>query len=359
MQDIDDLRKDIDDIDDLILEKLNQRMKFVKKIGELKQTNGSPIYRPEREKAILNRLESYEDNLLNKSAIESIYLEIFAVSRNIEMPQKIAYLGPEGTYTYQAAESRFGAMSEYLALASIESVFTKLSQKEVKYGVVPIENNTEGAVGATFDCLAKFENVKIVSEIYLDIHHSFISLNENLKNIKTIYSHPQGYNQCRNFLESHMLSGVTFVAAKSTAHAAFLASKDKESAAICSKIAAKLYNVPIMFETIEDNMANRTRFFVLSDFKTNKTKHSKTSILAKTDHLPGSLADLLNLFKSENINLSKLESRPIKQSEFRSLFFIDFDGHIDDDRVQNVLKSCKKIGIEVTWLGSYLNGDDR
>ncbi|EJP74849.1 MULTISPECIES: prephenate dehydratase [Campylobacter] len=359
MQELNDLRKQIDVIDDLILTKLNERMEFVKKIGKLKQTSGAPIYRPERERAIISRLvNESKDGSLNKAAIEAIYLEIFAVSRNLESPQKIAYLGPEGTYTHQAAESRFGAMSSYLPLATIEAVFTKLVQKEAKYGVVPIENNTEGAVGTTLDCLRKFEGIKIVAELYLDIHHSFVSISENLKDIKRIYSHPQGYNQCRKFLDDHMLSDIEFVPARSTAEAAHLASMQADSAAICSKIAAKIHNVPILYETIEDNMANRTRFFILSDFKNARSENSKTSILAKTDHKPGSLVDLLQIFKNENINITKLESRPIKQREFKSVFYLDFEGHIDDERVRNAFEAIKECGAEVTWLGSYLNGDE-
>lgn len=256
------------------------------------------------------------------------------------------------------AESRFGAMSEYIALANIEAVFTKLAQKEVKYGVVPIENNTEGAVGATLDCMPKFENIKIVAEIYQDIHHSFASNCENLKDIRRIYSHPQGYNQCRKFLEDHMLLGIEFIPAKSTAQAAMLASKDQNSAAICSKIAAKIYNIPVMYEMIEDNMANRTRFFVLSDFKNARSDNCKTSILAKTDHQPGALANLLQIFKDENINITKLESRPIKQREFKSVFYIDFEGHVDDDRVKIALELARENGSEIMWFGSYLNGDN-
>ncbi|MCR4941607.1 MAG: prephenate dehydratase [Campylobacter sp.] len=358
MQEINELRQNIDRIDDEILNKLNERMEFVKKIGELKQNAGTAIYRPERERAIIERLEqNARGGLLNKGAIEAIYFEVFAASRNLEMPQKVAYLGPEGTYTHQAARDRFGAVSEYLPLATIEAVFTKLAQKEAKYGVVPIENNTEGAVGATLDCLARFEGIKIVAELYLDIHHSFVSISEKLEDIKVIYSHPQGYNQCRKFLENHMLSNIEFIPTKSTAQAAFMASQQSQSAAICSKIAAKLYNVPILYETIEDNMANRTRFFILSDFKTTKTSNAKTSVVAKTDHRPGGLANLLQIFKNENINLTKLDSRPIKQREFRSAFYIDFEGHIDDEKVQNAIDLAKNCGIEITWLGSYLNGD--
>lgn len=359
MQNINDLRNEIDKIDDEILKKLNERMKFVKKIGELKQTSGTSIYRPERERAILNRLESSGSNILNKSAIEAIYLEIFAVSRNLEMPEKVAYLGPEGTYTHQAAESRFGAMSSYLPLATIESVFTKLKHKEAKYGVVPIENNTEGAVGATLDCLGRFEGVKVVAEIYMDIHHSFASTCENLGDIKRIYSHPQGYNQCLKFLDDHLLSSAEFIPTKSTAEAAKFASTEPNSAAICSKIAAKLYNVPILFETIEDNMANRTRFFILSDFKNERAQRNKTSILARTDHRPGGLADLLGAFRDEGINLTKLESRPIKEREFRTVFYIDFEGHIDDENVVRAIEKVKTFGDEITWLGSYISGDER
>ena len=360
MLELNELRGKIDEIDDSVLKKLNERMELVKQIGKLKQTSGAPIYRPERERSIINRLTALAKSggSLNRAAIEAIYLEIFAVSRNLEMPQKIAYLGPEGTYTHQAAESRFGAMSEYLPLATIEAVFTKLAQREAKYGVVPIENNTEGAVGATLDCLRKFEDIKIIAELYLDIHHSFVSTAQNLKEIDQIYSHPQGYNQCRKFLEDHMLSGVQFIPTKSTAQAALLASQDRGAAAICSKIAAKIHNVPILYETIEDNMANRTRFFILSDFKNAKAENSKTSILAKTDHRPGGLVDLLQIFKNENINLTKLESRPIKQREFKSVFYIDFIGHIDDEKVQNALLAAKKEGAEIAWLGSYLNGEE-
>lgn len=353
MNSIDSLRIKIDNIDDEILKLLNQRMEFVKEIGEIKQSTQSAIYRPERERAIISRLKNNNKGLLNQNAIEAIYQEIFAVSRNLEMPQCIAYLGPEGTYTHQAARSRFGAMSSYVALDTIEDVFKELINKEASYGVIPIENNTEGAVGTSLDCLGKYQEIKIFGEIYMDIHHSFVSINENLKEIKKIYSHPQGYNQCLAFLKSHNLASVEFIPSKSTAQAAYLASQDKEAAAICSKIAAKLYNVPILFSKIEDNLANRTRFLILSDIKLSKMSNCKTSILAQTAHKPGALSALLNAFKEENINLTKLESRPIKSKDFLHSFYLDFDGHIDDENVQRALN-----GIDYVWLGSYLRGDE-
>lgn len=219
MQEIDKYRKAIDGIDNQILQLLNERMELVKEIGRVKQTSGTAIYRPEREKEILDRLKGLNKGALNPQAIDAIFLEVFAVSRNLELPEKIAYLGPEGSYTHQVAESRFGAMGSYLALNSIEAVFHVLENGEAKYGVVPVENNTEGAVGTTLDCLGKF-NSKIVAEIYMDIHHSFATVCEDVKHIKRIYSHPQGYNQCRKFLEEHMLLEIEFIPTKSTAEAA-------------------------------------------------------------------------------------------------------------------------------------------
>lgn len=350
------LREKIDNIDNEILKLLNERMLHVKSIGIEKQTAGTAIYRPERERAILNRLESLNSGILNKDAIEAIYLEIFAVSRNLEMPEKIAYLGPEGSYTHQAGESRFGAMGCYLPLSDIESIFKVLESKEAKYGVVPIENNTEGAVGVTLDCLGKYTDIKIVSELYMDIHHSFASTAQSLKDIKKIYSHPQGYNQCREFLDEHFLNHIEFIPTKSTANAAKKASIEPQSAAICSHIAAKLYNVPIMFSKIEDNRANRTRFLILSDFKNLPSEQNKTSILARTDHRPGSLVELLQTFQDEKINLTKIESRPEKTRGFESIFFIDFEGHIDDCAVQKVLKANENKR-QITWLGSYIKGE--
>ncbi len=352
---IDKYRKEIDAIDNEILKLLNRRMIAVKTIGDLKQTTGSAIYRPEREKEILDRLKLLNNGYLNGDAIDAIFQEVFAVSRNIELPENIAYLGPEGSFTHQVAESRFGAMGRYIGLNSIGAVFNVLENKEAKYGVVPIENNTEGAVGITLDCLGKYSS-KIVSEIYMDIHHSFATTCENLRDIKKIYSHPQGYNQCRNFLEEHFMMDIEFIATKSTAQAAKLASENKNSAAICSHIAAKLYKVPILFSKIEDNMANKTRFLILSDFKNKPSLGSKTSVLAKTANKPGGLVKFLQTFEKNGVNLTKIESRPTKEKGFKTVFYLDFEGHIDDERVQKILEE-NKTSHDIKWLGSYVNGE--
>ena len=356
MKTLDECRQHIDKIDNEILELLNKRMKVVERVGEIKNETGGAIYRPEREKAIIKRLsaKNKEDNgLLNDSAIEAIYLEIFAVARNLELPERIAYLGPEGSFTHQAAESRFGAMSSYLSLSSIQSVFKTIEAGRAKFGVVPIENSRDGVVGETLDLLAK-SPIKIVSELYMPIHMAFASKAKELKDIKRIYSKDKGFGQCREFLQEHELINIEQIPVESTAKAAILAAADPEAAAICSHIAAKLYGVPTMFENVEDTVDNTTRFVILSDFKNGISKDDKTSILVKLkDPLKaGSLVNFLQDFNNEKINLSKIESRPSKEkNKMGYWFFIDFFGHIDDEAVQRVVNKHAK---EVTWLGSYV-----
>jgi len=360
LETLDDCREAIDAIDTELLTLLNKRMEVVHRVGEIKKESGGAIYRPEREKAIIERLEKLskeQGGLLNKSAIEAIFLEIFAVARNLELPEKIAYLGPEGTFTHQAAESRFGAMSEYLSLNSIEAVFKELEAKRAKFGVVPIENSRDGVVGETLDLLAK-SSVKIVAELYMPIHISFATKAKSLKQIKRIYSKDKGFGECREFLTEYGLMNVEQIPVESTAKAAILASEDEESAAICSHIAAKLYGVPVMFENIEDTHDNTTRFVILSDFKNAISGEDKTSILAKLKdaHEAGSLVHFLQDFDEQKINLSKIESRPSKEkSGFGYWFYIDFYGHIDEARVQKVVQRHKN---EVTWLGSYVKGEN-
>lgn len=358
MKNLDECRVAIDAIDDQILQLLNQRMEVVKQVGEIKKADGGAIYRPEREKAIIERLmqKSLEQKgLLNENAIEAIFLEIFAVSRNLELPERIAYLGPEGSFTHQAAESRFGAMSDYLSLSSIDSVFKTLEAKRAKFGVVPIENSRDGIVGETLDLLAK-SSVKIVAELYMPIHMSFATKASKLSQITKIYSKDKGFGQCREFLTEHNLTNVELIPVESTAKAAILAAQNPNTAAICSHIAAKLYGVPTMFDRIEDDIGSQTRFVILSDFKNQKSQDDKTSILVrlKDSIKAGSLVHFLQDFEEQNINLSKIESRPSKDKEgFSYWFFIDFYGHIDDEEFQKVLQKHKG---EVTWLGSYIKG---
>ncbi len=354
MQDnsLDDLRKKIDDIDNQLIEVLNARMAIIKEVGALKKSNRTAVYRPEREKSIIDRLYKNHRGLLSRTAIEAIFMEIFAISRNFELPELVAYLGPEGSFTHQAAESRFGAMSKYLALDSIQSVFEAVDTERARFGVVPLENNQEGVVSETIDLLG-LTDLHITAEIPLPIHFAFATRCENLQDIKKIYSKDIGFMQCKKFLnESFNGSKIEYIPVNSTSKAAKIALREDGSAAMCSHIAARMHRVPIMFDNIEDSTDNFTRFLIISkDIKNQQSENDKTSLLAKTSDKPGSLMMLLQDFYNAGINMSKLESRPAKKGKtFKYYFYIDIDGHIDDEHIARVFEKHKK---DIKWLGSY------
>jgi chorismate mutase/prephenate dehydratase len=349
-----EIRVEIDALDDQLLRLINRRMEWVKKVGEIKHKDGSPIYRPEREQEILNRLKNLnreESGPLSDEGIDALFLELFSVARNLERAEKIAYLGPDGSFTHQVAESRFGAISSYLAMNSIKDVVEIVERGEAKYGVVPIENSSNGIVGETFDLLQKTE-LKIMAEVYISIHHSFVSSCNSLKDIKRIYSKDIAFKQCENFLQAHNLIDVELIPVESTAKAAYLASKEQESGAICSSIASKLYNIPILFQNIEDSSNNKTRFIILSNFETSICKRGKTSIIAQfDDDEAGTLFKFLKGFNDKNINLSRIQSRPTKDKHFKYSFFIDFDGDIRLPEIAEVIEPYRD---QIKWLGTYV-----
>ncbi|MDR6562904.1 MULTISPECIES: prephenate dehydratase [Arcicella] len=353
---LEELRNQIDSLDNQMLEILNKRMDVVKQVGELKKQTQTVIYRPEREKQIVDRLVAANNGLLNRAAIEAIYLEIFAVSRNLELPERIAYLGPEGSFTHQAAESRFGAMSDYLALPNIRSVFESIDTGRARFGVVPIENNLEGIVKETIDLLNETD-LKIVSEVIISVHFTFATKAEKLSDIKRIYSKDIAFGQCEKFLNDYFggKEDDFFVQVDSTSKAAKLAASETDSAAICSHIAAKLFDVPILFDNIQDSAQNRTRFFIIGkDFINQKSGNDKTTIIAKLpeDGKPGTLVRFLQEFESQGINLLKIESRPVKEGEqFNFWFLMEFDGYFLDESVQTIMS---KHASEIKWLGSYV-----
>ncbi len=341
------IREKLDAIDNQLLELLNDRMDLVHEVGVLKAKSGGAIYRPEREKAIIDRLEKLNKGKLNRSAIEALFLEIFAISRNLELPENIAYLGPEGSFTHQAAEVRFGAMSSYLSIGSIKGVFREVSTKKAKYGVVPIENSSNGIVSDTISCLTTY-NLKIIAEVVLNIHHTLATTCDKVTDIKRIYSKDIAFEQCSRFLQNFGLDEVEHVLVDSTTKAARLALQEPNSAAICPHVGAKLNNLPILFENIEDKDNNKTRFFIISDFENAQSGYDKTSILVKLPNTPGALVDFLTDFDKAGINLTKIKSHIV---EGVSIFFIDFEGHKDDENVKNIFEKHKE---SIKFLGSYV-----
>lgn len=349
---LEELRQQIDDLDNKIVDLLNKRMEVVQKVGSFKRDNKSAIYRPEREKAIVDRLVSQSEGVLNRAAIEAIFLEIFAVSRNYELPERVAYLGPEGSFTHQAAESRYGAMSDYIALDSISSVFEAVKTSRARFGVVPIENNQEGTVQETIDFLAVHE-LTIAAEIVLPIHFAFASKEENLDNIKVIYSRDIAFRQCKNFLNDYFKHEVKLVPVSSTSRACNIALEEESSAAICAPIAARQYDLPILYNNIQDSADNHTRFLIIGqNFKNEISGNDKTSLIAKLPDEPGALVRFLQQFQNAGVNLCKVESRPAKKgSTFKYNFFIELEGHFHDPMVQNTIKPYLN---HIVWLGSYV-----
>ena len=349
------IRSQIDAIDDELLILLNKRMELVREVGSLKRAENSVIYRPEREQAILRRLGEQNSGLLTQSAIEAIFLEIFAVSRNLELPQRVAFLGPEGSFTHQAAESRFGGMGEYLMLPTIRSVFDSVETGRAVFGVVPIENNQEGIVPETVDLLREKE-LLIAAELYLSIHFTLVSKADSIRDIRTIYSKDIAFRQCSVFLREYFDENeVELVPVDSTSKAAKLAASEPGSAAICSSISAKLVKIPMLFDNIENSDQNRTRFLILGkDFRNQPTDRDKTTIIANLPHTnsPGVLFRFLKDFNDEGINLTKIESRPSRNgSDFGFWFFVEFEGNRHDPAIEKIMKKHES---NVKWLGSYV-----
>ncbi|RUM72584.1 MAG: chorismate mutase [Sulfurovum sp.] len=348
---LEDLRKKIDAIDDMLLKLYNERMDFVHQVGELKNTTGAPIYRPEREQAILNRLKEKNNGKLTDAAIDALYLEMFAVARNLELPEGVAYLGPKASFTHQAAESKFGAMSDYLPISSIKGVFREVSKGTAKFGVIPIENSSNGIVSDTINCLDEYD-LKIIAEVMIDVHFAFATLCEDMKKINKIYSKDIAFGQCRMFLQDLGLDSVELVPVESTAKAAKLAAKDENAAALCPSIAAKLYHLPIRFHNVEDDTNNKTRFFIISNFENAPSGDDKTSLLVRLSNKPGSLVEFLNYFEKTGINLTKIKSHIVGGE---SIFFIEFHGHQEDENVKVILE---KLSSEIKVLGSYVRETD-
>lgn len=350
---LNDLRERIDSIDDQLLQLLNARMEVVREVGILKQTQGSVIYRPEREAAIIERLHQKTHGLMNREAIEAIFLEVFAISRNLELPEKVSYLGPEGSFTHGAAESRFGAMSDYIPMPSIKAVFDAVEKGKTRFGVVPIENNQEGVVIETMDC---FENsdLRIVAELPQSIHFCLASASERVEELETIFSRDIAIRQCREFVKNYLPAGIKQVPVSSTSEAARLAAEHgRGSAALCSEVAAKRFKLPVLFHNVEDAERNITRFLILAKDIENQPSHSdKTTVVARLPDKPGSLAGLLQEFFVADVNLTKVESRPVRgDKNFSYWFFIEFDGHRNDPPIQQILENHRQ---DIRWLGSYV-----
>jgi chorismate mutase/prephenate dehydratase len=347
---LEELRKRIDELDQQLVQLLNERARVVVEIGKLKSKADKPIYAPDREKEVFDSITKANQGPLPDKCLVAIWRELMSGSFVLERPLRISYLGPGGSFSHTAAMLKFGQSVEYESLADIRSIFDEVSRGHCDLGVAPIENTTGGGVIETLDALVD-SNVKICSEVLMAIHHNLLA-NCSLSEIKKIYSKPEVFAQCRNWLSATFKEAQTIPVA-STAKAAQMAADEPGAAAIGSKTASELYGLKIICENIEDIANNITRFLVLSREDAKPTGDDKTAILFSTAHKAGALADVLDVFKQYNINLTNIESRPSKKRQWEYYFFVDFIGHRTDEQVRKGLEEARKHCLQLSILGSF------
>ncbi len=351
MSSLENLRTTIDKLDRQLLKLLSERGEAAKAIGEIKKLKGEAILVPSREQFIYDQLARLNKGPYNNGAILSIFREIISATRALEAPLKISYLGPQATFTNMAAVKLFGSSAEFVAEKGIANVFAEVERDRSDYGVVPIENSTEGVVNHTLDLFVD-SSVKICGEIVLRIDQHLLSRQDDLKKIKVVYSHSQALAQCRRWLAEN-LPHAKLKEVESTALAAKKAVTEKNSAAIASELAASFYGLRIVKREIQDLVRNYTRFLVVGRHEVKKTGKDKTSILFVAKDKPGILFKILAPLAKAKINLTKIESRPLKKKAWEYMFFVDLDGHHDDPKIARALAQLEDLCSLFKVLGSY------
>jgi len=347
-------RKAIDKLDTQIVKLLNERTKHVLAIGEIKLNAVEEIYAPHRERAVLHRICKFNSGPMTDGSLRAIYREIMSSALSLEKSLTVAYLGPEATFTHQAAIRRFGSSLRYAAQKTIADVFSEVSKNRADYGVVPVENSTEGVVTHTLDMFVD-SDLKIVSQIVLPVQQCLLS-NSPRSQIKKLFAHPQSLAQCRAWVQNH-LPRVEIIETSSNARSAELAAKEKYAAAIAGILAAEKYGVRILELDIQDNAANATRFLVLGRQCSPATNKDRTSVMFSIVDKVGALHNALAPFRRYRINMTKIESRPSKRKAWEYFFFVDCDGHYTDRKVANALGMLGEHCSFVKILGSYPKSD--
>jgi chorismate mutase / prephenate dehydratase len=348
-------RKAIDRLDAQIVRLLNERTKHVLGIGEIKIKAGEEIYAPHRELAVFERICRLNQGPMTDESLRAIYREVMSSALSLEKSMNIAYLGPEATFTHQAAIRKFGSSLRYSSQKTIADVFSEVSKNRADYGVVPVENSTEGVVTHTLDMFVESE-LKIVAQIILPIQHCLLTKNVRRSRIKKLYGHPQTLGQCRGWLQNN-LPGVEIIETSSNARSAELAAKEPNSAAIAGVLAAERYGLQIIESDIQDNSANATRFLVLGRQCSPPTGRDRTSLMLSVTHKVGALHQALTAFRRFKLNMTKIESRPSKRKAWEYYFFVDCEGHKDDRSVARAIAELQKHCNFVKVLGSYPNSD--
>jgi chorismate mutase / prephenate dehydratase len=348
---LDEWRARIDEIDRQLLRLLNQRAELSLQIGRAKRETGEPVHVPEREQGILDELDRLNPGPLPGGAIRAIWSEILSASRSLQRPFRVAYFGPQGTYTHMAAIRHFGSSAEFVPVRGIPDVFEEVERGRADVGVVPIENSSEGVVNHTLDGLIDSE-LLICGEASLEIHHNLLSRAGDLADVKRVFSHPQALAQCRGWLNRN-IPDAEVVEMTSTSAAVEQTALDPTTAAIASELAGQLYRVPALRERIEDYANNVTRFLAVGRRAAGRTGRDKTSILFSIRDEVGTLHRILEPFASARLSLTKIESRPTRRRPWEYVFFVDFEGHRDDPVTQGVLAAVRERCLFLKVLGSY------
>ncbi len=344
-------RKNIDDIDLKILDLLNSRAREVIAIGKAKKKSRAEFYVPTREQEVYRRLLQKNSGPFPDSALKTVFREIMSASLRLEKPLRVVFLGPVATFTHQACIQHFGLSVEFLPQKGIADVFEEVEKGRADFGVVPIENTAEGVVTHTLDMFVS-SNLTISAEVMLEVSLALLNKTGSLKDVQTVLSHPHALAQCRDWLKEHLPSSA-LRDVSSTAMAAKMASEDETSAAVSSIAAADLYDLRVLENHIEDTPHNLTRFLVVGRQGAKATGDDKTSIVFAIKDSPGALYKMLEPFAGRGINLTKIESRPIKTRAWEYLFFIDLDGHINEKRVKEAVEELERLCSFMKILGSY------
>lgn len=350
-RDIEALRTRIDALDQEIVTRLDERARLALAIGHAKKTAGKAVFDPERERQVLARVRAAATGIFPTATLEFIYREIMSACRSLEEPARVAYLGPEATFSHAAALRQFGTSATLLPQADMADIFREVERGNAAYGVVPVENLIEGAVTSTLD-LFPDSDVFIVAELYQEVMQNLLSREADMSAVRVIYSHPQAMAQCRTWLRKNM-AGVHLETVSSTGEAARLAAQGTGAAAIGSLAAAELYGLQVLAKSIEDIPNNYTRFLVIAREPAPAPTTPKTSLLAALKDEPGALYRMLAPLAEAKVNMTKIESRPLKRRPWEYRFFIDVDGNPADTLLAGVLETMKKACTELRILGTY------
>ena len=350
-----EIRTQIDDLDERILDLLNKRASLSREVGQLKSDSLDIVFKPFREKEVLSRLNSLSPGILPEDHLRAIYREILSSSRRLQQPQTVAYLGPEGTFTHLAGLEYLGRSMDFTPCPTLHDVFLTVASRKADLGVIPLENSLQGSVGQSLDLFLQY-NVYIHAELFSRISHALLATNADLSSVRTVYSHPQALAQCSGWLRTNVPQA-SVIPTESTAAAAAQAEREGDgSAAIGHPRLVERYGLKAVALDIQDLPDNWTRFLVIGPTPTVGSSRDKTSLLFTTPDRPGALAAILNLLADQGLNLTKLESRPLKGEKWKYVFFMDVECDLSQEQYENTMSNLTSLCHTMRVLGSYPTG---